>query len=621
MKKHLPFQQSTIALLFFLFIALQSFGQQSPWRVEPPFWWTDMHHSELQLLVYGENIALTRARINYPGVTLKEVVSTENPNYLFLYLEISDEVQPGKITIDFVSGRRTQFTYAYELRQRKENARYHKGFDASDAIYLLMPDRFANGNPANDNVAGMLEKADRSIPNGRHGGDIEGILQNLDYIQNFGFTALWINPLLENNQPRYSYHGYAITDFYNIDPRFGGNTAYVKLIAEAENRGMKIIKDMVLNHCGHHHWWIKDLPSSDWLNQWPEFTRTTYRMTTIFDPHAAQSDYQRMMDGWFDTNMPDLNQRNRLLATYLIQNSVWWIEYAGIHGIRMDTQPYADKDFMADWAKYIMDEYPDFNIVGEAWTSQPAMVSYFQGGKTQYDGYNSNVPSVFDFSMYDAIGEAFNEEQGWGSGMMRVYNSLAMDFMYADPYNLVIFGDNHDTDRIFTRLNENMDNLKLATALLLTTRGIPQFYTGTELLESAYEGDGHGLLRANFPGGWPGDEINAFKPEGRDELQNEIYRYMSRLLLYRKNKEVLHYGWLKQFVPQDNIYVYFRYNDKETVMVVLNNNENEMTLDLSRFVEATQGFNSAFDIIDRKSFSLTDTWTIPAKKALVMELK
>ncbi len=620
MNKIFGMKRMIIVFAWVLTASAQLFAQNSPERVEPPFWWADMYHSELQVMVHGENIGQTRASIDYPGVKIKEVVSVESPNYLFLYLDI-ENAQSGTFDINFMNDGRLLYRYSYELRQREEGARDHQGFDASDAIYLLMPDRFANGNPDNDNMPGMHEGVDRSNPDARHGGDIQGIIDNLDHIADMGFTAVWINPVLENNQPRYSYHGYAITDFYNVDARLGGNEEYVRLVEEAERKGLKIIKDKVFNHCGDHHWWMDDLPSPDWLNQWPEFTRTTYRMTTIMDPHFAKADYKRMMEGWFDTHMPDLNQNNRLLATYLIQNSVWWIEYAGIHGIRMDTQPYADKYFMADWGRYVMDEYPLFNIVGEAWVGVPALTSYFQGGRLQYDGYDSNIPSVFDFATYDAIGLGFNEEQGWGSGMMRLYNTIAQDYLYANPYNLTIFGDNHDTDRFLTRVGGDIEKLKMAIAYIFTMRGIPSVYSGTELLESAYEHDGHGKMRVDFPGGWPGDSVNAFTREGRTDEQNEMVDYISLLLNFRKNKEVVQFGWLKHFVPENNIYTYFRYNEEETVMVVLNNNEQEMPLLVGRFAEATQGFTMAYDIISGQSFPLSGVWTLPANSAMILELK
>jgi neopullulanase len=620
MKENHGMKRMMMLFAMILLVSLQSIARNVPERVEPPFWWAGMYHKELQIMVYGEDIGQTRVKIDHPGVKLREVVAVESPNYLFLYLDLTN-AQPGRFDIEFVSGRRTRYTYSYELLEREENARYHQGFDNSDAIYLLMPDRFANGNPALDNLPGMLENVDRTNPDARQGGDIQGIINHLDHIAGMGFTAIWINPLLENNQPRYSYHGYATTDFYNIDARFGGNEDYVRLVKEAENKGLKIIKDKIFNHCGHHHWWMKDLPSADWLNQWDEFTRTSYRMSTIVDPYFAQSDYNVMMDGWFDTNMPDLNQRNRLLALYLIQNSVWWIEYAGIHGIRMDTQPYADRFFMSDWAAYVMAEYPNFNIVGESWSGNPVLTSYFQGGRVQHDGYDSNIPTVFDFALFDDIGLAFQEEQGWSSGMMRLYNTLTQDFLYANPYNLVIFGDNHDTDRFYTRVAEDLDKLKMAIAFLVTTRGIPQFYTGIETLESFREHEGHGRLRSTFPGGWPGDPVNAFTREGRTAEQNEIVDYLTKLLNYRKDKEVIHYGWLRHFVPENNIYVYFRYNEDETVMVVLNNNAREMELDMRRFQESTQGYNMATDIISGQVFRGFGTWRIPANTALILELQ
>ncbi len=579
-----------------------------------------MMHSELQLLVYGEDIGSTRVVIEYPGVQVKEVVAVDSPNYLFLYLDISG-ASPGVFPIDFVRDGQNIYTYEYELRLREENAAYLQGIDVSDAIYLLMPDRFANGDPSLDNQPGILEQADRTRPSGRHGGDIQGVINHLDHIAGMGFTAIWLNPVLENNQPRYSYHGYAITDFYRVDPRFGTNEDYRRLVEEAGLRDVKIIKDLIMNHCGHHHWWMDDLPTPDWLNQWDSFTRTSYRMTTIVDPYASQYDYERMMRGWFDTNMPDLNQRNRLLARYLKQNSVWWIEYAGIRGIRMDTQPYADRFFMSDWASYIMYEYPYFMIIGEAWMGVPSMVSYYQGGKKNHDGYDSNIPSVFDFALYDAIGQAFLEEQGWSTGMMRLYNTLAQDFLYPDPYMLVIFGDNHDTDRIFTRVGEDLDKLKMALTFLFTTRGIPQVYTGTELLESAFEHDGHGELRTNFPGGWPGDPVNKFSREGRTADQNMITDHITTLANARRQYAALHAGWLLQFVPEENVYVYFRYDEQDAFMVVMNNNDELKNLEMKRFREGWEGFSGAEDLLTGIRFEGFDRWSVPANSTLLLRLQ
>ncbi len=591
----------------------------APDRVEPPFWWSGMAHSELQVMVWAEGIGSCRVETDYPGVHIKEVVSVESPNYLFVYLDIKD-APPGSFTLNFKLEGRTVYSYEYELRQREPGSMYRQGIDVSDAIYLLMPDRFANGDPSLDDQPGMLEQSNRDLPDGRHGGDIQGIINNLDHIAGMGFSAIWINPLLENNQPRYSYHGYATTDYYRIDPRFGTNEDYLRLIDTAGDMGIKIIKDIILNHCGHHHWWMDDLPARDWLNHWDSFTRTTYRMTTIVDPYASQYDYDIMVNGWFDTNMPDLNQNNRLLARYLKQNSVWWIEYSGISGIRMDTQPYADRFFMSDWAHYLLHEYPYFVIIGESWIGDPAVISYFQGGKVNHDGYDSHFPAVFDFATYDAIGPAFTEESGWSTGLIRLYNTLARDFLYADPYSLVVFGDNHDTDRLFTRVGEDLDKLKMALTFIFTTRGIPQVYTGTELLESAYEHHGHGELRANFPGGWPDDTVNKFTREGRTEEQNIITDHITKLLHFRRQTPALYAGWLMHFVPEDNIYVYFRYDDQETIMVVLNSNGREKELDMERFREGWYGYSGAEDVLTGMRFEGFNTWKLPADTGLVLRL-
>lgn len=606
-----------VAVLFF-FSGLSA--QEAPQRVEPPFWWSGMIHTELQIMVHAPDIGLSRVSVDHPDVRIQEVVAVDSPNYLFVYLDLKG-VDPGVFRIDFYADGHLRYSYDYELRAREVDSRYRVGFDASDAIYLLMPDRFANGDSSNDWVEGMSDVTDRRIPDARHGGDIQGIIEHLDHIAGMGFSALWINPLLENNQPRYSYHGYATTDFYNIDARFGSNDDYRRLVQHAGEKGIKVIKDMIFNHCGHHHWWLNDLPSADWLNQWDEFTRTTYRMTTLMDPHRTQDDFSRMVDGWFDTNMPDLNQRNRLLATYLIQNSVWWIEFSGLQGIRVDTQPYADRYFMAEWGRYVMTEYPNFMVVGEAWIGIPAISSYFQGGKLNHDGYDSNIPAVFDFSLYDAIGRAFIEEQGWDSGMMRLYNSLAQDFLYADPYNLVVFGDNHDTDRLFTRVGEDIDKLKMTLSFLFTTRGIPMVYAGTELLESAFEHDGHGRMRADFPGGWPDDEVNAFTREGRSLEQNELVDHISVLLEFRKRNPVLHYGWLKHFVPEGNVYVYFRYDNQQSIMVILNQNDHDVQLDMGRFREGWEGYSRATDIFSGQTHGVFGTWDLPANSSMVLELR
>ncbi|MBS4012591.1 MAG: glycoside hydrolase family 13 protein [Bacteroidetes bacterium] len=619
MKTFFNFLKSA-AIVVALFISLNILAQKSPERVEPPFWWAGMYHSELQLLVYAEDIGSTRLELTGKGVKVKEVIAVESPNYLFVYLDISNATA-GKFEMKFSKLNEVVYKCEYELKEREEGSAYRLGFNATDAIYLLMPDRFSNGDLSNDNIDWMMEKSNRSNADGRHGGDIQGIINNLDYIKDLGFTAIWHNPVIENNQPQYTYHGYAITDFYKVDERLGTNEDYKRLVAEADKKGISIIKDMIFNHCGLYHWWMKDLPTNDWVHQWGDYTRTTYRGTTIVDPHVAQADLDLMLKGWFDRWMPDLNQRNRILAKYLIQNSVWWVEYSGINGIRMDTQPYPYKDFMADWAEYVMLEYPNFTIVGEAWLPYPSLVSYYQGGALNFDGYNSYLPSVFDFPLYYAITEAFNEKDSWDTGLIKLYNSISQDFLYPNPYELVVFGDNHDVDRLFTSLKEDPRKLKLALTFIFTTRGIPMMYSGTEILMSGIEHKGHGLMRKDFPGGWPADPVNAFTKKGRNSQQNEMWDHISKLLNYRKVKEVLHYGWLKHFVPQENIYVYFRYNDNETVMVIINSNEKNMELDMTRFAEATNGFSGAKDIITGKTFEGFKKWNIPAMTPMVLELK
>ncbi len=603
-----------------IYFSLQALSQKAPQRVEPPFWWSEMIHSELQIMVYEPGISATHVHISHPGVIVKEVVSVTSPNYLFIDLDIS-QASSGTFRIEFLSGSRVQYIYPFELRERETKSRNRKSFDASDAIYLLMPDRFSNSDTTNDNMPGALELADRSNLDGRLGGDIQGIINHLDYIRELGFTAVWINPLLENNQPKYSYHGYAITDFYKIDPRFGSNEDYLRLVQSAEKKGLKIIKDMIFNHCGHKHWWMNDLPEADWLNQWPEYTRTSYRMGSIVDPHYAESDYNIMVKGWFDINMPDLNQNNRLLSTYLIQNSVWWIEYAGIHGIRIDTQPFAERDFMSAWGRYIAEEYPFFRSVGEAWMGIPAMVSYYQGGKVNHDGYDSHIPSLFDFPLYDAIREAFNEKPAWNAGLLRLYNMLTQDYLYADPSNLVVFPDNHDISRIFASIGEDVDKMKMLLTFIFTTRGIPMMYYGTELLMTGHEHQGHGGIRMPFPGGWPGDTINAFTARGRTNEQNRIVNHIRTLLEFRKVNPSLHYGQMKQFIPQDNIYVYFRYADMSTVMVLINSNEENKTLNTGRFAEATKGYAVGIELFTGKELKFGENWDIPAKTSMVLKLK
>ncbi|MCB0805684.1 MAG: cyclomaltodextrinase C-terminal domain-containing protein, partial [Bacteroidales bacterium] len=486
----------------------------------------------------------------------------------------------------------------------------------------LMPDRFANGDPSNDSHSGMLEKANRANLNGRHGGDIKGISNHLNYISDLGFTTLWINPLVENNNPEYSYHGYAITDFYKIDPRYGTNEDYVNLVSQAHNKNLKVVMDMVFNHCSIYHWFIEDLPFENWIHQFDEFTRSNFRASTIVDPHASDGDRDKMLTGWFDQHMADLDQRNGFLSDYLIQNTIWWIEYAGIDGIRVDTQPYSYKEFISDWAKAVFEEYPDFSIVGEAWLQEEAFTAYFQADADNPDGYNSHIPSVTDFPMRNVLNEAFNESNSWTGGLAKIYYVLAQDNIYPDAGNNLIFLDNHDLDRYYTSVKLDFRKWKMGVGALLTLRGIPSVYYGTELLMTGKEHDGHGHIRMDFPGGWVSDTRNAFEKAGRTEAEQKAYTYMKKLLNWRKTNEAVIKGTTKQFVPDGDTYVYFRCYPGKNVMVAMNNNENEMkALQTERFAECLEGYTWAENVITGEKVHYLDAITVAPKSILILELK
>ncbi|MEI6682548.1 MAG: glycoside hydrolase family 13 protein [Bacteroidota bacterium] len=607
--------------LLFLFLPVYLFAQEvSLTRVEPPFWWTGFKKADLQLMVYGKNISLARISVDYPGFTVKKINKVTNPDYLFLDMTISPAARPGIATFVFREKEKVVGKYLYELKERKKNAG-KKGFSSADVIYLVMPDRFANGDVTNDNAAGLVEPVNRDNPDGRHGGDIKGIADHLDYIRELGMTTVWITPLFENNQPKYSYHGYSITDYYKIDPRFGTNEDYVKLAGAVHQNGMKLVMDMVFNHCGSEHWWMKDLPSPDWVNQWPEFTRTNYRAGTSTDPYVSASDSNLFVRGWFDNTMPDLNQRNPFLRNYLIQNSIWWIEYAGLDGIRMDTYPYSFRDMTAEWGKRIAEEYPWFNMVGECWMGFPASVAYWQKDALNKDHFNSWLPSVFDFPMFDALSKAFNEDESWNTGILRLYDVLSQDFSYPNPSNLVVFADNHDVNRYLDTQKNDIRKLKMAMAFILTTRGIPEIYYGTEILSTSGDYKGDGTKRRDFPGGWPGDPRNAFTAQGRSVGENDMYNFLHTLLQWRKTKEVIHTGRFCHFIPQDGIYTYFRYNAKETLMVIMNNKEEAKTITTKRYDEFLKKHHSGTEIITGTSIKDLSQLTVPGKGVMIIELK
>ncbi len=591
-------------------------------HVEPAFWWTGMKNPKLQLLIHGDKVSELTPSVQAKGVSIESTVLVKNPNYLFLNLLISDQAATGTFDIVFSRQGKVQETYRYELRPRDENSANRQGFTNSDVIYLITPDRFVNGNPANDNAPGMLEKASRSNKGGRHGGDIQGMADRLGYIDSLGFTAIWVNPVLENNQPSYSYHGYSTTDYYQVDPRFGTNDEYRALAKQARQRGMKVIMDMIVNHCGSEHWWMKDLPIDDWLNFQTNYKITNHRRETVQDPYASAYDTKLHADAWFVPTMPDLNQRNSLLATYLIQNTIWWVEFADLSGIRMDTYPYPDKDFMAEWTRQVMAEYPSLNIVGEEWSLNPAIVAFWQRGKTNPNGYRSELPSLMDFPMQNSLVEALNgNEAKYNEGLVNLYSTIAADFLYADPSNLVIFPDNHDMSRIFTQLHEDQSLLRMALTYLMTTRGIPQLYYGTEVLMANPNSNDHGEIRSDMPGGWADDAVNAFSGKGLSADQRQMQQFVSSLLHWRKKATAIHQGKMMHFAPVDGVYVYFRYTDTQKIMVVMNKNKEKKELDMSRFEEMTKGYTKMNDALEGTSRPMASTLHLPGKAALILELQ
>lgn len=607
---------------FIVFLLASSLGlwAQSIERIEPAFWWAGMSNPKLQLLVHGPQIGQTIPSVEYPGVRVAQVHTVENANYLFIDLELAPNVQPGSFDLSFTHEGSPVQVYRYELKARKPNSAQRPTFTSADVMYLIMPDRFANGDPTNDNIAGMREKADRQNPSGRHGGDIEGIRQRLDYISDLGFTAIWLNPVLENDMPDFSYHGYATTDFYSIDRRYGGNAAYLQLVEQAHERGIKVVMDMIFNHCGSAHWWMNDLPSADWLNQWPTYTQTNYRGTTLADPYASKFDRDQMVNGWFVPTMPDLNQKNTLVENYLIQNSIWWIEYADLNGIRMDTHPYADKHMMTRWIERVQAEYPGFMIVGEVWLDDPAALAYWSKGAQNYDGFDSKLPGLIDFPVMQAIKRSLNQENGWYDGAAGLYQVFAMDYHYKDPNTNLTFLDNHDLSRIWSELGKDIRKFKMATTLLLTTRGIPMVYYATEVLSEGREPEGHGFIRRDFPGGWPSDKRNAFEAKGRTALENEAFDHLRTLVRWRKNKDVVHKGRLTHWLPANGIYALARTTDTATVLVLINNDQRAQAPAWEHYQEVLTGRTMAYEVLSGKKVKLADLRLAP-KSAVVLEIE
>jgi neopullulanase len=594
-------------------------------HVEPTNWFVGMQNPNLQLLVHGTAIGATTPVINYPGVTLKKSTPGDHANYLFLDLTLAKGTKPGVMVIQFQREGKTIYSYNYELRRREPGSASLKGFDASDVVYLIVPDRFANGDYSNDVIPGMRETAiDRAAPGARHGGDIQGIINHLDYISDMGFTAIWCTPLLENDMSAYSYHGYAITNHYKVDPRFGDLNMYKALSAKARAKGLKLIFDEVLNHIGTGYWWMNELPFRNWLNYPDQYTPTNHRRTTNQDPYAAAYDKDLMTRGWFDKSMPDLNGSNPFLATWLIQNTVWWIETLQLGGIRQDTYGYSDKNFLRQWSCAIMKEYPQFNIVGEEWSLNPLIDAYWQQGKVNTDGYTGCLGSVMDFPLQAALTDGLKEPEDFfaGKGLTKLYDALANDFGYANPMKILTMGDNHDMDRLFMQLNQDTALTMMALTYLLTTRGIPQIFYGTEVL---MDNTGHhkndGLIRSDFPGGWKEDSINAFTGKGLTTAQAQMQRYVKQLLHWRKKNPAITMGKTLHFAPFDGIYVYFRHHAEKMVMVILNKNTNPKTIDTKRFSEMLRDKSRTTELRSGSSAPLGSTLTVAARSATVFEIQ
>jgi len=605
-----------------LFLQFAAFAQiPALERVEPSFWWVGMNNPKLQLVVHGNGIASRDVKLNYAGVTLSQVHKAENPNYLFLDLLVSADAKPGKFNIEFHGKNQKKLSYIYELKARDKSPNRIMGVTNRDFMYLIMPDRFANGDKRNDVIKGMQETAlNRDSMYYRHGGDLQGIIDHLDYLEDLGVTALWLNPVLENDQPKTSYHGYANTENYKIDPRFGDNALYKKLVDESHARGIKVIKDLVHNHFGSQHWILKDMPSKDWVHNWPEFTKSSFKDQVLFDPYASEADRKIMTDGWFDGHMPDMNQKNDFVKNYITQSHIWWIEYAGLDGFRLDTYAYNDPGYMAEWAKLIKAEYPRFTFFAETWVHGMPNQAFFTQGNTINRGFDTELPGVTDFQTLWGINETLNGKFGWNDGVNKLYTTLASDFMYQDATRNVVFLDNHDLSRFYSVIGEDFDDYKSGIAWLLTTRGIPQLYYGTEILMKNFSNP-DGLVREDFKGGWAGDKENKFTAQGRTEKENEAFNFVRTLANYRKNNEVLQTGKLMQYVPENGIYVYFRYNADKTVMIIMNTNDTASDVSLKRFSERMNGFTKAVNVISSQQINSLQTINIPAKTTFVLELQ
>ncbi|MEP1033832.1 glycoside hydrolase family 13 protein [Ekhidna sp.] len=612
-----------IIFLLFLLYCMASSGQKLQ-HIDPPFWWSDMPVSSMQLMLHGKNIGVLTPELNYEGITIDEIQRLENPNYLVLNLLLSKATKPGIFEIQLKAGKKTKIKFDYEIKERTSDTNRNLGFNSSDVIYLLMPDRFANGNPANDTVEGMLESADRSNPNGRHGGDLKGVSDRLDYIKELGMTAVWLTPTFENDmKPEYgAYHGYAATDLYKMDRRFGTNDEFRSFVQKCHDNGIKVIMDMIHNHVGDQHWWLKDQPTKDWFHDIEQYGTTNFRGEVQSDPHASQYDLDKLQKGWFVRELADLDQRNPILATYLIQNSLWWIEYSGVDGIRMDTYVYPYKDYLSRWVTEVMASYPTFNIVGEAWVERVSHESYWQADDAgQDDGYNSKLPTVTDFQIMFALDRALKDDFGWKNGLSELYYVVSQDRLYSNPNQNVIFIDNHDIERFYTKMDEDADLFKMGYAYLMTTRGIPQVYYGTELMLANAPVNGDGRKRADMIGGWLEDERSVFTKEGRTPKEQDAFEFVKRITNWRKTANAIHDGKMTHFIPEDNTYIYFRHTDKEAVMVIMNRNDDAKTIQRDRLAEILDFYKTGVNVLDGNIIDVKNDFEVGPKQTAIFDLQ
>lgn len=611
-----------IKVIFLLIISIFTFtaSAQTAWveRVDPPNWWTGMKDNTVQLVFTGKNIKEATFELRSVFASITRVSYSDNPDYAFVDLLITKTEGPCTLNFMLKKGKIAQ-NFNFELKQRAMPGLAHQGFTHEDLIYLILPDRFSNGDTSNDVVKGMNEvRFSRDSMFYRHGGDIRGIIEKLDYLEDLGVTALWLNPVYENNQPFASYHGYAITDHYKVDPRLGTMQDYVTLVAECHKRGIKVIKDMVFNHVGNEHWFYKNKPFQDWTHEHDTFMFSNFRVTAWLDPYASDYDRNKMQFGWFDRHMPDLNHKNKFLSKYLIQNTVWWIETAGLNGIRFDTYAYSDLDFMAELGKKIILEYPQFNSVGEVWDNGVVIQAYFTQNNCNNKKLNTFLPATTDFQLYHAINNALNDDYGWNKGVERIYYTLCGDIAYKTPFNNLIFLDNHDLSRFFSVAGEDLKKFKMGIGFLFTTRGIPMLYYGTEILMKNYKGPDE-KVREDFPGGWKDDKVNKFLPEYRSPQEQEAFEFVRTLARWRKTNDAVRIGKLKQFVPEAGVYVYFRYHNNQKVMVLMNTSTEMKNIDINRFKEVTGTSVKARDIVSGKFFDLNNL-TVEEQAILILEL-